>query len=610
MPVPKQPCQARQRKFGVIDKIAPQESDDEDDRKPFPSGPNNARTSTVDDPKNASGDQGKSTFKILLTATLFSVFLNGITDCDETFNYWEPLFYLIKGGGFQTWEYSPEYGLRSWFYILSHGIWSFFLPTSIIPPPMFFFFLRLILGLVCACCQLWLCESIQVVFGGNVANIWLWLTCLSAGNFISSTAFLPSSTCMYLTCLWMGFWLRSKYNLAVYVVAFSALFSWPFSVALAIPLAIDCLIKKKKITVFIYYCIESFVIINLVIVAFDWWFYGTPKLAWLNILTYNVFSSKGPDLYGTEPISYYLKNLTINFGPVWILGLFSMPIMVLSEWTISKFVKHYQPVYSLGLWFLSPLYCWIIVFFFQAHKEERFLFPMYPCLMLATAVAIGSIQKVYAAVLYKKLKIPFIAIGYAALISTGIFGFSRLCALVAGYSASADTYRSLYSQIRNGYNWVGPATVCVGKAWHQFPTHFFLHQNMTAEFIQSEFAAQLPAKFDSWPKGLTDIPDHFNDLNKEQPERYFANPTNAHKNCHYLIDTDYGTESELEPLYHLTTEHWETLTELDILNPSKSHWFYRAFYVPYLWENNVQFGKYRLLKNKVLSHEGERKDDQ
>jgi len=104
MPVPKQPCQARQRKFGVIgkhalifcvhqrfrclDKIAPQESDDEDDRKPFPSGPNNARTSTVDgrpaiidqkpiiffqDPKNASGDQGKSTFKILLTATLFSV---------------------------------------------------------------------------------------------------------------------------------------------------------------------------------------------------------------------------------------------------------------------------------------------------------------------------------------------------------------------------------------------------------------------------------------------------------------------------------------------------------------------------------------------------------
>ena len=84
------------------------------------------------------------------------------------------------------------------------------------------------------------------------------------GNFISSTAFLPSSTCMYLTCIWLGFWLRNKYNWAVYTVAFSAMFSWPFSVALGIPLAIDCIFKKKKASTFIYYAVESFVIINLI----------------------------------------------------------------------------------------------------------------------------------------------------------------------------------------------------------------------------------------------------------------------------------------------------------------------------------------------------------
>lgn len=607
MPVPKQPCPIRQRKFGVVDKIAPQESDDEDDRKPFPQGPNNAQTSTVDDPNAVPADQGKTSFKILLTAALFSVFLNGITDCDETFNYWEPLHYLIRGEGFQTWEYSPEFGLRSWFYILMHGIWAFFLPTSVIPPPMFFFFVRLLLGMVCAGSQLWLCESIQVLFGGNVANLWLWLTCLSAGNFISATAFLPSSTCMYLTCFWLGFWLRSKYNYAVYIVALSALFSWPFSAALGIPLAIDCIFRKKRFKMFVYYCFESFVIINLIIGAVDWYFYGTPKFAWFNILTYNVFSNKGPDLYGTEPISYYIKNLSINFGPVWILGVFSIPIMVLSEWIISKKVPHYQPVYELGIWYLSPLYCWIAVFFFQPHKEERFLFPMYPCLTLATAVAIGSIQKVYAAVLYKKIKIPFIAIGYTALIITGIFGFSRLCALVAGYSAPMDTYRSLYSKVQGQYHWIGPSVVCMGKAWHQFPNHFFLPTNMSAEIIQSEFRAQLPAKFDTWPNGLSDIPDHFNDFNKEEINRYYANPTNAHKKCHFLVDTDYGRESELEPLYHLTTEHWETVIEYDLLDPDNSHWLWRAFYVPYVWEANVKFAKYRLLRNKLLPLEGDRK---
>lgn len=30
---------------------------------------------------------------------------NIIHDCDEVFNYWEPLHYLLYESGFQTWEY-------------------------------------------------------------------------------------------------------------------------------------------------------------------------------------------------------------------------------------------------------------------------------------------------------------------------------------------------------------------------------------------------------------------------------------------------------------------------------------------------------------------------
>jgi hypothetical protein len=37
------------------------------------------------------------------------------------YNYWEPLHYLVRGKGFQTWEYSPEYRIRSWFYIFLHS---------------------------------------------------------------------------------------------------------------------------------------------------------------------------------------------------------------------------------------------------------------------------------------------------------------------------------------------------------------------------------------------------------------------------------------------------------------------------------------------------------
>jgi len=41
----------------------------------------------------------------LFLARVASAAFNIIHDCDETYNYWEPLHYLIYNEGFQTWEY-------------------------------------------------------------------------------------------------------------------------------------------------------------------------------------------------------------------------------------------------------------------------------------------------------------------------------------------------------------------------------------------------------------------------------------------------------------------------------------------------------------------------
>ena len=40
----------------------------------------------------------------------------------EVFNYWEPAHFLVHGWGFQTWEYAPQFGIRSWTYILPHAL--------------------------------------------------------------------------------------------------------------------------------------------------------------------------------------------------------------------------------------------------------------------------------------------------------------------------------------------------------------------------------------------------------------------------------------------------------------------------------------------------------
>ena len=61
-------------------------------------------------------------FSILLASHVVAAFYHPIQDCDEVFNYWEPTHYLTDGHGFQTWEYSPVYAIRSWAYAGLHAL--------------------------------------------------------------------------------------------------------------------------------------------------------------------------------------------------------------------------------------------------------------------------------------------------------------------------------------------------------------------------------------------------------------------------------------------------------------------------------------------------------
>lgn len=52
-------------------------------------------------------------------------------------------------------------------------------------------------------------------------------------------------------------------------------------------------------------------------------YYGKLVIAPINLIVYNVFTSHGPDLYGTEPISYYFINGFLNFNFIFIAALFT-----------------------------------------------------------------------------------------------------------------------------------------------------------------------------------------------------------------------------------------------------------------------------------------------
>ena len=95
-------------------------------------------------------------FKALLSARICASIWSHISDCDETFNYWEPLHYLLYSKGLQTWEYSPEFALRSYTYLMIHGTPAWVYKQIFDPNPMLvFYFVRLLLGLGCAAAEVY-----------------------------------------------------------------------------------------------------------------------------------------------------------------------------------------------------------------------------------------------------------------------------------------------------------------------------------------------------------------------------------------------------------------------------------------------------------------------
>ena len=108
------------------------------------------------------------------------------------------MHFLLHGSGMQTWEYSPVYALRSYAYLMPYTLPSLvcqlFTPSKIAA----FYATRAAAGLVCACCEARFYRAVCSAFGQQIGVLTLVFLVGSAGMFHASTAFLPSTTAMYL----------------------------------------------------------------------------------------------------------------------------------------------------------------------------------------------------------------------------------------------------------------------------------------------------------------------------------------------------------------------------------------------------------------------------
>lgn len=186
-----------------------------------------------------------SAFIFFLLPHVLSAVTSPIQDCDEVFNYWEAAHLLNHNYGFQTWEYSPAYGIRSWAYAAFHA--AIIAPFQLFEKPLGgktgeFFFTRFVLGFACAICETRLFQTITTTTSPRIALLFLLIITTSSGMFHAATAFLPSSFAMYTAMIgateFMA-WRESKHvSRGIFWFAQGAILGWPFAGALILPFLI------------------------------------------------------------------------------------------------------------------------------------------------------------------------------------------------------------------------------------------------------------------------------------------------------------------------------------------------------------------------------------
>lgn len=363
-----------------------------------------------------------------------------------------------------------------------------------------------------------------------------------------------------------------------------AILGWPFAAALILPYLMEELIMAIRGTKTVRQALVkhwslgvAMCLLFLVVqTAIDSAAYRKLVVVPLNIVLYNVFSSKGPDLYGTEPWHFYLRNLALNFHVWLLLALASFPLLLLEPY-IRPASKRTS---TRPIFLLAPMYLWLVIFTLQPHKEERFMYPAYPFLALNAAWSFHFLLAVLGDTGRQSLvsRIPVmvrLAVIFLFILAATLISVSRVLATWSAFAAPLSIYQPLF-------NVQQPGTVCLGKEWYRFPSHYLLPDHFQARFIRSEFRGLLPGHFTTvtsafpfsatWtePVGMND--DNLEDLGKYTPL----------SSCDYLVDSHLPSTalSSSEPNFIDDVAHWEKVRCMPFLDSTNTGTLARMLWLP------------------------------
>jgi hypothetical protein len=232
-------------------------------KKPVQSAPAASVASSTPTP------QGVSIFDVSILNFFFPIFFSlliprflaanraPISDCDETFNFWEAVHHLTFSGGQQTWEHAPQYALRSWLYAGVHAV-LFRVAGTFVPwmssPASFWFMSRFALAALSAAAEalaasifLRQCRKMHKIDGSGNHMVYGYLAvaflATSPGMFSHQISLLPTTTAatLLLLCTSLSVFDDKYFALVPLLSGVAILLAWPFACVAYAPIIVSTL---------------------------------------------------------------------------------------------------------------------------------------------------------------------------------------------------------------------------------------------------------------------------------------------------------------------------------------------------------------------------------
>ncbi|KAJ1719507.1 mannosyltransferase [Coemansia erecta] len=596
-------------------------------------------------------------FRIFSLVRITSALSAPIQDCDEVFNYWEPLHMLQFGTGKQTWEYAPQYALRSYGFLKLHQGLAALLHFGVgfRSKTQLFYALRIALALACAGSEAVFVRRIAEGVGRRVALHTAVALFGMAGMYHQGVALLPSSFAMHLGMLGSaaamgrgGGWMRrAACALAAFVAA--AAVGWPYAAVVAVPFVAEELAAAarsragdglRRLAAMAGLGLAFLAAALLALYAVDTHYYGRPVVAAWNQVAYNVLRRGGDSaLYGTEPWYFYVQNGLLNGNLVMLLALAALPLWAVYYAVLLASARSTSPDeqaaraavralfrgHRLLLFRILPFPLALLVFSLQAHKEERFLSIVYPHMCFSAAVALSLLGPLgtWAVGLLRSGGRPLGVRRWVDRLSVSVLcvatavGFARMAALGKYYGAPVRVFSSvalLGTQAGDMQQApllpLGPSvkmlgrtgqtedsgsgsggTVCMGDAWHYFPSSYWLPRGFSVQFVRGGFGGQLPGSYvavsqsGSLRRSTSMARADFNAANRWEP----THALNTTEPCDYVVDTEYpdrrsgsGSGSGIVGSNGEDGHggRWERVECAEFLDAAESRVLARVLYVP------------------------------